>query len=43
MTKRFAYVCPQCLEVTWVPRTMILNAVRDHRRFKVCDDCLDLG
>lgn len=42
MTKRFAYVCPECLEVTWVPRVgLVLNAVRGSRRFKVCQDCLD--
>lgn len=43
MTERFAYVCPNCLEVEWVDRVgLVLNAVRGSRRFKVCEKCSEL-
>jgi len=44
MTKRFAFVCPNCLEVEWVDRVgIVLNAVRGSRRFRVCDKCSELA
>jgi hypothetical protein len=44
MSKRFAFVCPNCLEVEWVDRVgLVLNAVRGSRRFKICDECSELA
>jgi hypothetical protein len=40
MSNRFAYVCPECLEVTWVDRVgIVMKAIKSSRRFKVCEDC----
>lgn len=43
MTARVANICPQCLSIEWVDREgLVLNALKGSRRFKMCDECIEM-